>query len=58
MMQINGKITTRLLALLKAGKLDQSAIHPGRPADAPPPKKAKKLPRGVDGQSLGKRGKK
>lgn len=26
---------------------------PGRPADAPEPKRAKKLPKGVQGQSLG-----
>lgn len=31
-----------------------SAWHPGRPADTPEPKKAKKLPKGVQGQSLGK----
>lgn len=57
-MTVEGPITKRLLALLKAGKLTNKDIHPGRPADVPPPKKAKKLPKGVDGTSLGGRGKK
>lgn len=52
-MRIEGKITKRILGLLAAGKLDQSAIHPGRPAS---PTKATKIPKGVKGQSLGKRG--
>jgi hypothetical protein len=52
-MQLNGPISDRIRKLLASGKLDQSAIHPGRPAS---PTKATKVPKGVKGQSLGKRG--
>lgn len=51
----HGKITHKILGLLTAGKLDDAAIHPGRPADAPPRKRGAKLPKGVDGKPLGGR---
>jgi hypothetical protein len=52
MMELSGKISDKLRALLAAGKLDNNAINPGRPAS---PKKAAKLPKNVKGQSLGGR---
>lgn len=54
-MQLSGKISDKIRKMLAAGTLDQSAINPGRP---PSPTKAAKIPKGVKGQSLGKRGKK
>lgn len=51
-MQINGKITSKILGLLASGKLDQNAINPGRPAS---PSKPKALPKNVQGQKLGGR---
>lgn len=52
-MQLGGKISDKLRKLLASGAIDQGAIHPGRPAS---PKKAAKLPKGVEGHKLGKRG--
>lgn len=54
-MKLSGVISDRIRALLAAGKLDDRAINPGRPADAPPPKRGTKLPKGVEGHSLGGR---
>lgn len=45
-------ITDRLARLLKPG---DSAYQPGRPADVEPPARGTKLPKGVQGQSLGGR---
>lgn len=57
-MKLRGPISDKIRRMLAAGTLDNSAINPGRPADTPPPKRGKKLPKGVQGESLGKRGKK
>lgn len=54
-MFLNGPISDRLRKLF--GSSDP-VWNPGRPADVPNPKRGKKLPKGVDGQSLGGRGKK
>lgn len=51
-MRLHGVITDRLARLLKPG---DSAYQPGRPADVEPPARGTKLPKGVQGQSLGGR---
>lgn len=51
-MNLSGVISDRIRGLLASGKLDASAINPGRPADVAPTGKPPKLPKHVQGQPM------
>ncbi len=52
MFSLSGVISDKLRSLLSSGKLDGKAVNPGRPAS---PAKSAKLPKGVQGKSMGRR---